>query len=181
MSLVPHQRIDEHWIAESAPAEIWSLRGGVIYCKGRPNGFLRSKKPYRNFVFRAEWRFEPEGWTGAPERWPNAGFFIFANEIHETWPRSLEVQGYHGEAGSLFGVRGGKVEGAQRGPFVKNRPPLGSWDRYEVTARDGRVTVVLNGQLVNEGHNADPAEGNVCLQSEGWPVQYRNVSIKELK
>ena len=94
---------------------------------------------------------------------------------------SLEVQGYHGEAGSLFGVRGGKVEGARRGPFVTGRPPLGSWEKYEITARVGHVLVVLNDKLVNEGRNAVPSEGAVCLQSEGWPVEYRNVSIKELE
>ncbi len=181
VSLIPKARIDELWVAESAPADIWSLRDGVIYCKGKPNGFLRSKKNYRNFILRAEWRFEPEGWVGAPEKWPNAGFFIFANEIKDTWPVSLEVQGYHGEAGSLFGVRGGKVEGAKRGPFVTDRPPLGSWDKYEITAREGHVLVVLDGKLVNEGRNAVPSEGSICLQSEGWPVQYRNVTVKELE
>jgi len=181
VSLMPKERIDELWTAESAPADIWSVRGGIIYCKGKPNGFLRSKKVYRNFILRAEWRFEPEGWVGAPEKWPNAGFFIFANEVKDTWPVSLEVQGYHGEAGSLFGVRGGKVEGAKRGPFVTDRPPLGSWDKYEITAREGHVLVVLDGKLVNEGRNAVPSEGNICLQSEGWPVQYRNVAVKELE
>jgi hypothetical protein len=180
VSLMPKERIDELWIAESAPAEIWSVHDGIIYCKGKPNGFLRSRKVYRNFILRAEWRFEPEGWVGAPEKWPNAGFFIFANEIKDTWPMSLEVQGYHGEAGSLFGVRGGKVEGARRGSFVPDRPPLGSWDKYEVTAREGHVLVVLNDKLVNEGRNAVPSEGAICLQSEGWPVQYRNVAVKEL-
>ena len=181
VSLMPKANIDEFWIAETAPAGIWSVRNGVIFCEGKPNGFLRSKKSYRNFVLRAEWRFEPEGWTQGPAEWPNAGFFIFAHEIQKGWPRSLEVQGHYGEAGSLFGVRGGKIEGAKRGPFVKNRPPLGSWDRYEVTAKDGNVKVVLNGEMVNEGHNADPPEGSICLQSEGWPVQYRNVRVKELK
>ena len=181
VSLMPKASIDEFWTAEQAPADIWSVKDGVIYCKGKPNGFLRSKKVYRNFILRAEWRFEKEGWTGAPKEWPNAGFFIFANEVEKGWPRSLEVQGHFGEAGSLFGVRGGKVEGAKRGPFVKNRPPFGSWDRYEITARDGNVKVVLNGEQVNEGHNAQPSEGNICLQSEGWPVEYRNVRIKELK
>ena len=97
-----------------------------------------------------------------------------------TWPTSLEVQGHFGEAGSLFGVRGGRITGAKRGPIVKDRPPLGDWDRYEITSRDGRITVVLNGKLVNEGWDAYPTEGNICLQSEGWPVQYRNVAIKEL-
>jgi len=180
VSLMPKERIEEFWIPESAPLEIWSVRDGVISCKGKPFGFLRSKKSYRNFVLRAEWRFEPEGWTEAPPKWPNAGFFIFAGEVKDTWPVSLEVQGYHGEAGSLFGVRGGKVEGAKRGPFVTDRPPLGSWDKYEITARDGNVQVVLNDKLVNEGHNAVPSEGSICLQSEGWPVQYRNVAVKEL-
>src|SRR6266545_4562426 len=124
VSLTPKQDVTEFWIIEGTPPESWSVRDGVIACTGKPNGFLRSKKSYKNYIFRAEWRFQKEGWTGAPQKWPNAGFFIFANEIKDTWPRSLEVQGYHGEAGSLFGVRGGKVEGARRGPFVKNRPPL---------------------------------------------------------
>jgi hypothetical protein len=41
--------------------------------------------------------------------------------------------------------------------------------------------VVLNGVLVNEGTGAWPKDGNIRLQSEGWPVFYRNVAIKELK
>jgi hypothetical protein len=114
-------------------------------------------------------------------RWPNAGFFIHAHEVDNGWPKSFEVQGYFGEAGSLFGVRGGKITGAKRGDFVKDRPPFGSWDKYEITSLNGVVKVVLNGVLVNEGRDADPAEGNICLQSEGWPVYYRNVAIKELK
>src|SRR6266849_6156189 len=94
ISLMPTRDIAEQWTAEVAPASIWSLRDGVIVCKGVPNGFLRSKKSYRNFVLRAEWRFEPEGWTEAPPNWPNAGFFIFAHELKDGWPVSLEVQGY---------------------------------------------------------------------------------------
>jgi hypothetical protein len=63
---------------------------------------------------------------------------------------------------------------------VKDRIPFGDWDRYEITSKDGNVTVMLNGKLVNEGSDAKPAEGNICLQSEGWEVHYRNVEIKEL-
>lgn len=183
VSLMPKRDLAEHWTVEGyAPAEAWTLRDGVIACTGQPNGFLRSKKKYRNFVLRAEWRFQ-KGWqppkTG--NEWPNAGFFIHAGEIIDGWPKSLEVQGYFGEAGSVFGVRGGKITGAKRGPFVKDRPAFGEWDKYEITSRDGKVTVVLNGVLVNEGADASPAEGNICLQSEGWPVYYRNVEIREEK
>ena len=181
VSLMPRKQISEHWTAEGkAPAEAWTLRDGMIACTGQPFGFLRSKKVYRNFVLRAEWRFQL-GWEGKnADDWPNAGFFIHAHEIKDGWPVSLEVQGYFGEAGSLFGVRGGKITGAKRGPFVKDRPPYGSWDKYEITSLNGKISVMLNGVLVNEGTGAFPPDGNVCLQSEGWPVYYRNVMIKEL-
>jgi hypothetical protein len=183
VSLMPKRDVTEHWIVDGkAPKEAWSVRDGVIACTGQPNGILRSKKRYRNFILRAEWRFQ-EGWEPKPggNDWPNAGFFIHAGPIVNGWPVSFEVQGYFGEAGSLFGVRGGKITGAKRGPFVKNRPVFGSWDRYEITSRDGRITVVLNGETVNEGTNAEPREGNICLQSEGWPVYYRKVAIQELR
>lgn len=179
---MPKNDVSEHWTVEGkAPKEAWIVRDGMIVCTGQPNGILRSRKVYRNYVLRAEWRFQG-GWeqkTGV-DHWPNAGFFIHAGPIVNVWPISFEVQGHYGEAGSLFGVRGGEITGAKRGPFVKDRPPFGSWDKYEITSRDGKVTVALNGVLVNEGTGAKPSEGNICLQSEGWPVHYRNVEIKEL-
>lgn len=181
VSLMPKKDVTELWTIEVTPASSWRVEKGMIRCTGKPNGFLRSKKIYKNFIFRADWRFQKEGWKpGKEEEWPNAGFFINAGPVKDGWPVSQEVQGYFGEAGSLFGVRDGKVTGAKRGPFVKDRIPFGEWDHYEITQQDGRIKVVLNGKLVNEGSDAYPSEGNVCLQSEGWPVDYRNVEIKEL-
>jgi hypothetical protein len=182
ISLMPKKDVTEKWIVEVAPATTWAVKNGMIYCAGKPNGFLRSKKVYKNFILVAEWRFEKEGWTKAPKEWPNAGFFINAGETTKKgWPIAQEVQGYFAEAGSLFGVSGGKITGAWHDERVKDRVPFGDWDKYEITSKDGKVSVVLNGKLVNEGTDAYPSEGNVCLQSEGWPVWYRNVKIKELR
>jgi hypothetical protein len=180
VSLMPKASISEHWTVEVSPAETWQLKDGMIYCAGKPNGFLRSKKSYKNFILRAEWRFIKEGWQGAPEEWPNAGFFINAREVDNGWPKSIEVQGHYGEAASVFGVRGGQVKGAKRGPIVKNRVPFGDWDKIEVRSQGGHVTVILNGEKVNEGSDLYPAEGNICLQAEGWPLWYRNIEIKDL-
>ena len=61
-SLMPKRSIGEHWTVEGAtPPEAWFLRDGAIGTTGQPNGFLRSKKKYRNFVLRADWRFQ-KGW-----------------------------------------------------------------------------------------------------------------------
>jgi hypothetical protein len=182
VSLMPRKDISEFWIVEGTPPETWRVENGVIVCAGKPNGFLRSKGTYRNYILRAEWRFKTEGWVPRPEDegWPNAGFFIHAGRIVKGWPTSLEVQGHFGEVGSVFGVRGGSIKGAERGVLVKNRIPFGDWDRYQITSKDGKVSVTLNGELVNEGYDASPNEGNICLQSEGWEVHYRNIEIKEL-
>jgi hypothetical protein len=181
-SLMPRNDISEYWTVEGAPASIWRVAGDEIVCEGKPNGFLRSKESYRNYVLRAEWRFRTEGWEPRPEDegWPNAGFFIHANETIKDWPKSLEVQGHFGEAGSVFGVRGASIKGARRGVILRDRPVFGDWDRYEITCQDGKVTVRLNDEVVNEGYGADPAQGNICLQSEGWQVHYRNIEIREL-
>jgi hypothetical protein len=182
VSLMPKHDLKEHWTVDgNTPAEAWMLRDGAIATTGQPNGFLRSKKKYHNFILRADWRFQ-KGWTPPKvgNEWPNAGFFILAQATQNGWPTSLEVQGYVGEAGSLFGVRGGKITGAKRGPFVKDRPPFPAWDHYQITSINGKVTIELNGVVVNEGTGAFPEEGNICLQSEGWPVYYRNIEIKEL-
>ena len=180
VSLSPVTHVSEHWTVEGSAPDTWSVKDRVIVCTGKPNGFLRSKKVYRNFIFRAEWRFQKEGWKNQPPRYPNAGYFIHAGTIEETWPRSLEIQGHYGEAGSLFGVRGGRVSGAHRGPVHENRKPFGDWESIEIQSLGGIVTVTLNGKKMNEGHDFEPTEGNICLQSEGWPVFYRNLQVREL-
>ena len=61
VSLMPKRDILEHWTVEGkAPAEAWTLRDGMIACSGQPYGFLRSRKVYRNYVLRAEWRFQAQ-------------------------------------------------------------------------------------------------------------------------
>ncbi len=180
VSLSPVADISEHWTVEGSAPGTWSVKDGVIVCTGKPNGFLRSKETYRDFIFRAEWRFQKEGWTQKPPKYPNAGYFIHAGAVDDVWPKSLEVQGHYGEAGSLFGVRGGRVSGAHRGPVFDNRRPFGEWESIEIHSLDGIVTVKLNGKKMNEGHDIEPAEGNICLQSEGWPVFYRNLQAKRL-
>jgi len=127
VSLMPRHDVTELWTIEGTPSSAWRVEKGEIFCAGKPNGFLRSKKTYRNYILRAEWRFKKEGWVAKPEDegWPNAGFFINAGATVDGWPTSQEVQGHFGEAGSLFGVRGGAISGARRGPFVKDRIPFG--------------------------------------------------------
>ena len=40
--------------------------------------------------------------------------------------------------------------------------------------------VKLNGTKMNVSYDIEPADGSICLQSEGWPVLYRNLRIRDL-
>jgi Domain of Unknown Function (DUF1080) len=71
---------------------------------------------------------------------------------------------------------------------------IGEWNTFEITMRDSRLDVVLNGEHVIVGAELPgvPAEGPIALQHHGakkggvWVlppslVQFRNIWIKELK
>jgi hypothetical protein len=71
---------------------------------------------------------------------------------------------------------------------------IGAWNTFEITMRGSRLDVVLNGEhvIVNAELPGVPSEGPIALQHHGekkngvWAgppslVQFRNISIKELK
>lgn len=79
-------------------------------------------------------------------------------------------------------------------PRTQADKPVGEWNRYQVTVRDGSVRVLLNDQPVLPGVKIPglPKQGAIGLQHHGtekdgkWVgppslVQFRNVFIKELK
>jgi hypothetical protein len=71
--------------------------------------------------------------------------------------------------------------------------PIGKWNRYEITVKDGTVRTVLNGKPVIPGVKIPgmPGSGRIGLQHHGsmkegkWTsppalLQFRNIFIKEL-
>ena len=58
--------------------------------------------------------------------------------------------------------------------------PLGQWTRVECIADDQRLTVVVNGSVVNECYNVYPSGGKILLQSEGFEVLFRKFELYPL-
>ena len=57
---------------------------------------------------------------------------------------------------------------------------INQWNHYYVRAINGEVRLWVNGEEVSGGNECDPAEGYLCLESEGAPVEFRNIRIREL-
>jgi hypothetical protein len=105
------------------------------------------------------------------------------------WPiGSGEVYGYRMDEELPQAVRAGVT------PKANADKDVGEWNAFEITMKGDRLTVVLNGITVIENAQLPgvPARGRIALQHHGqkkdgvWTgppslVQFRNISIKELK
>lgn len=62
-----------------------------------------------------------------------------------------------------------------------NEKPFGEWNTAELICEGDRVTCVFNGKTVNRAVHVSPARGKIQLQSEGFGVEFRRVSIEPVK
>jgi len=170
---------DKQWTVD----KVWSVADGVIRCTGVPNGYIRTTDHYADYKLHVEWR-----WTGKPT---NSGVLLHAQGIDRTWPTCVEAQLMHENAGDFWLLSHSriKVDGKQVGPkpfanVKKKQPssekPAGQWNTYDIVCDGGAVTLTVNGVLQNEGTDANPSSGPICLQSEGSPIEFRNVYLEPL-
>jgi hypothetical protein len=166
-------------------AKVWSVQDGVIHCEGKPSGYLRTNKDYADYQLHLEWR-----WVGKPT---NSGVLLHKTGPDILWPTSVEAQLMHENAGDfyLINLSSLTVHGKQLGPVVKpylrakkmessSENPPGEWNRYDIVCEGDSIQLTVNGVLQNKGAGANPRSGAICLQSEGSPIQFRNIYLKPL-
>ena len=173
------------------PETVWSVRDGNPFCKGKPIGYMRTNKEYGDYKLTFEWR-----WTGRPG---NNGCLVHAYGKDEVWPKSIEVQLEHRNAGDFWVIGGtefsqqkDKSSGRVRERNVRkltksNEKPVGEWNKMEILCKGDKIRVYVNGLLQNEADDCRDHEGNpltkgkICFQSEGAPIEYHNIVLEPLK
>ena len=163
-----------------ADATTWSEADGLLKTTGKPKGYLSSKRSYRNFTWRADFRFVPDADV---QKHPdsNTGFMLCIQEPHKVWPRSLEVQGKFIEMGQIKsngGVPALTINDDQASR-EKARKPVGEWNEIEITCKDGTVSSMLNGQAICISEPGELLEGKIGVQAENFPVEFRKLRIRE--
>ncbi|HUQ70213.1 MAG TPA: DUF1080 domain-containing protein [Planctomycetaceae bacterium] len=185
--------------------ETWSWKDGVTYCTGQPVGVIRSVKPYTNFEMVAEWCHRKSGGNSGIFLWSAEDALM--DLPRGTLPKcGIEVQVLdHGYAeqfekkngkksdwfttnGDVFPVGRSKMEpfppaapnGQRSFPRKELSKGIDQWNHYYVRAINGEVRLWVNGEEVSGGKNCDPKTGHLCLESEGAPVEFRNLRIREL-
>jgi hypothetical protein len=172
-------------------ADVWTLNAeGVLHCKGQPLGYLATEKEYGNFVLELDYRWPPGQKPG------RGGILIRTQGPDKIWPKCLEAQINHPDAGDFWGLGGFTLDGpaerlkkAEHPQFgtltnlkktAQAEKPAGQWNHYKITADGGTVTLEINGQQVNQATACDATPGRILLTSEGNPIEFRNVRLTPL-
>ncbi len=177
-------------------SDVCRIEDGVLRISGRPAGYLQTRRWYRDYVLEIEWRW-PAGSQGG-----NSGVLVHTTAplMFYGWPRSLEVQLAHGQAGDFWVIgeevdirvededkrrarpRAGDQHSHRRirrlGEDVER--PVGEWNLLRIVCKGDQVVVEVNGKTVNHGTDCTVREGAISLQSEGAPIEFRRVTIEPL-
>jgi hypothetical protein len=178
------------WKTVNCAPSTFTVRNGMIFCTGKPTGVMRTEKMYENFVLQADWRhLDKEG---------NSGIFIWSDATTakgQPFTRAIEVQvmvgseaDWYTSDGDVFPIHGAvmkpenpRPKGGDRAyPTEKRMRPGGEWNHYEITCKDGSISLAVNGKMVTRGHDVNPRRGYICLESEGSPIEFKNIRIKEM-
>ena len=179
----------EHYLVEPdvKMADVWSVRDGLLVCKGEPMGYLATKKKFADFRLIVEWRWAP----GKPAG--NSGVLLRITGEPRALPKCVEAQLKSGSAGDIYGFHGfgvkgdaarsvsaeaemiGKLSGVTKIKANEKKP--GEWNKYDITFSGGDLTLLVNGEKVNQATDCDPVAGKIGLQSEGGEIHFRTVRL----
>lgn len=184
--------------------ETWTWNEHGVHCTGSPVGVIRSKKPYTNFELVVEWRHLKSGGNSGVFVWGTEQ--SLAKLQRNQLPQGIEVQVLdHGYAeqyekqngkppdwftthGDVFPTGGSKMKpfapfapnGERSFPRKRLSKGIGEWNHYYVRCINGEVRLWVNGEEVSGGSDCEPASGFLCLESEGAPIDFRNLRLREL-
>jgi hypothetical protein len=185
----------------------WTWKGpGQVHCTGKPVGVIRTKDPITNFEMVAEWRHQEFGGNSGIFAWASPASIARLEQGEGRLPEGVEIQildlGYKTnyekssgkEAdwftchGDVFPTGSAKMKpfppvspnGSRSFPSSERSKGAGEWNHYYVRCINGEVRLWVNGVEVSGGTGCEPATGYLCLESEGAPIDFRNLRIRIL-
>lgn len=197
----------EDFVNVNCQDDTWRWEDGHAYCTGKPVGVIRMKKPIKNFELVCQWMHKEKGGNSGVFVWASQASIDQLVAGNGRLPHGIEVQVLDLGYAEKY-LAGGKDRKADwftshgdvfpTGPAtMKPFPPVAPdgkrsfpsqnrtlgihhWNHYYVRAINGEVRLWVNGEEVSGGTECHPSEGYLCLESEGAPVEFRNIRLREL-
>lgn len=174
------------WERASDDAGEWHVEDGLLYTEGG-SGWLSTTETYDNFKLELEYRL-PEG--------GNSGVFLRAPREGNPAYEGLEIQLLDDEAEPYAELEPWQYTGSiydVKAPSKKAGKKAGEWQKMEIIADGSEFKVKLNGETINKTDlvyhmdrvNEHPGlkrrSGYIGLQNHNSRVEFRNITITEIK
>src|SRR5438132_11861079 len=185
VNLLEGNDLTRHWTTTGN----WKIdKEGVVALEPRPgekgweryDAYLWSKKQYKDVEAEFDYKVAKGG---------NSGFYFHVGDLKNPVSKGIEVQIY--DSGSRR--PGAKLTDHDSGGIIPGIPPTkntakkaGEWNKMLVTVKGNKVTVVLNGEVVNDvpldskSIKDRPPTGYIGFQDHGMPMWLRNIKVREL-
>jgi len=195
---------EEDFVNVNCNEDTWTWKEGVAHCTGSPVGVIRSKNKYTNFELVVGWRHLRSAGNSGVFVWvPDKSLEgLKPGQL----PHGIEVQVLdHGYAenyeknnkkkpdwfttnGDVFPVGVSKMKpfppaapnGRRSFPSKNLSKGVDEWNHYYIRAINGEVRLWVNGEEVSGGTGCEPNTGYLALESEGSPIEFRQLRIREL-
>jgi hypothetical protein len=199
----------DDFVNVNCDAETWSwstddTKQPMVHCTGKPVGVIRSRGELKNFELVVQWRHLTSGGNSGVFVWATDASLQGLKPGR--LPHGIEVQvldhGYTEQYerqtkkkadwfttnGDVFPVGDTRMtpfppvapDGKRSFPTKQLSRGMGQWNHYYVRAINGEVRLWVNGEEVSGGTGCDPHSGYLCLESEGAPVDFRTLRLREL-
>lgn len=195
---------EKDFVNVNCDRDTWKFKDGVIYCTGQPVGVARTVKQLTNFELVVQWKHLKSAGNSGVFVWTTEESIKALKR--GGLPHGVEVQVLdHGYAenytkqtgkkpewfttnGDVFPVGKTKMTpfppvapgGGRSFPRKDLSKGVGEWNHYYVRAINGEVRLWVNGEEVSGGNGIQPRTGYLCLESEGSPIEFKNLRIREL-
>ncbi len=177
------------WKLDRGTPPGYVVENGSLVCPAKGGGNLFTDAEYDNFILRFEFKLTPGGNNGIGIRAPAGGGDpayqgMEIQVLDDGDPMYKDIKPWQ-RHGSIYGVVPAKTG---------HLKPVGQWNREEITARGGHITVKLNGATIVDADLdtvKDPevlkqhpglarTTGHIGLLGHDSRVEFRNLRVKRL-
>ncbi len=200
--LFPEDGVPKGWIVRkwndvaqpAAEGVAWKVEKGVLRGSDPRGTWLVSEKEYGDFSLEFEWRLGDQGNSGCGLRFPLKG-----DPAYDGIELQMVDPGYYGNAKVRDVELSGSLYSAL--PPTKQVYKRGDWNKYEITMKGPKVTVIFNGEKIMDADLGEldkptvwkdgkpgpslrsrPLKGRIGFQelSRSGYVEIRNARVRDL-
>lgn len=171
---------------------LFKVENNKIRLYGAKAGYIITNKSFKNFKLTMKFRWNTDTTFTRKNDKKNSGvmYLVPTDTPDELWPKGIQFQIKEGATGDFVLLQNKtlNINGTKTKPgksvvatkFKDAEKPFGKWNTLTIIVLNGHVTQKLNNILVNEGLDASVLEGRILLQYEGFPIDFKDIVIKQL-